>query len=294
MFDRKNNVVEVITERDSDRKTVQDMARNIAVRDQVLNIDRKQKLNLSLVELDGHVDRKPPTGRVVDILDILDDMIIVRDTQAETQTFAKLKPRTVIRANQAQDDCWEEGSRKMKQEEAGGEEEEEGGGGRGKEERTFAKLEPRAINSQKKSTKFVASNIENIRGDLSVNSEPNNATKNYSCNMSLQGESPLRGGGGRILKSQKRGTPSKLSLKNKIKLFETRASVGSRNGLVGLLLQSVGINPDNPTAGGGGGGTGQNSEICVNQPEGGTRTRPRARDFLGVKDWARIGGEMRA
>ena len=152
--------------------------------------------------MDGHVDRKPPTRRVVDILD---DMIIVRDTQAETQTFAKLKPRTVIRANQAQDDCWEEGSRKMKQEEAGAEEEEEGGGGRRKEERTFAKLEPRAIKSQKKSTKFVASKIENIRGDLCVNSEPNNATKNYSCNMSLQGESPLRGGGGRILKSQKKG-----------------------------------------------------------------------------------------
>lgn len=124
LFDRKNNVVEVITERDSDRKTVQDMTRNITVRDQVLNIDRKQKLNLSLVELDRHVDRKPPTGSVVDNLD-LDDMIIVRDTQAETQTFAKLKPRTVIRANQAQDDCWEEGSRKMKQEEAGREEEEE-------------------------------------------------------------------------------------------------------------------------------------------------------------------------
>jgi hypothetical protein len=98
----------------------------------------------------------------------------------------------------------------MTQDAAGGEEEEDGGGGRGKEERTFAKLEPRAINSQKKSTKFVASNIENIRGDLSVNSEPNNATKNYSCNMSLQGESPLRGGGGRILKSQKRGTKSRF------------------------------------------------------------------------------------
>ena len=146
LFDRKNNVVEVITERDSDRKTVQDMTRNITVRDQVLNIDRKQKLNLSLVELDRHVDRKPDTGSVVDNLD-LDDMIIVRDTQAETQTFAKLKPRTVIRANQAQDDCWEEGSRKMKQEEAGGEEEEEGGGGRGKDKEYLpnSSLEPSKV-----------------------------------------------------------------------------------------------------------------------------------------------------
>ena len=74
----------------------------------------------------------------------------------------------------------------------------------------------------------------------------------------------------------KRGTPSKLTLRKKIEMFETRASQGLTRGFVELLSQSrLGLNPDNLTAGGGGGGTILNSDICVDQPEGGTQTRPR-------------------
>ena len=68
----------------------------------------------------------------------------------------------------------------------------------------------------------------------------------------------------------KRGTPSKLNFRKKIQIFESRASQGLTRGYFELLSQSrLGLNPTNLTAGGGGGGTVLNSEICLDQPEGG-------------------------
>ena len=79
----------------------------------------------------------------------------------------------------------------------------------------------------------------------------------------------------------KRGTPSKLSLRNKIKLFESRASLGTENGLVRLVQRPV--NPQiKLSAGGGGGGAELNTDICANQSEGETETRPRDGDTVGM------------
>ena len=55
--------------------------------------------------------------------------------------------------------------------------------------------------------------------------------------------------------------------------------MGDENGLVGLLQQRVGLNPQiKMTAGGGGGGTVLNTKICANQSERATETRPREMD----------------
>ena len=108
----------------------------------------------------------------------------------------------------------------------------------------------------------------------------------------------MRGGGGRIQKPV-RGTPSKLNIKNKIKLFEGVASEAVSKGLAGLGQWSGKLfNPDyNLTAGGGGGGTQLDSEICASQPERGTRTRPRDAAILaglGGTSQPGIGAEMPA
>ena len=105
--------------------------------------------------------------------------------------------------------------------------------------------------------------------------EPIFAAKPDLYKMPGQGGSPIRGGGGRVMKP-KRGTPSKLNFRKKIQIFENRASQGLTRGYFELLSQSgLGLNPTNLTAGGVGGGEVLNSEICVDQPEGGTQTRPR-------------------
>ena len=105
--------------------------------------------------------------------------------------------------------------------------------------------------------------------------------ENYSCKKSELEGSPLRGGGGKIMKAHsKRGTPSKLSLRNKIKLFEDRASLGTETGLVRLVQWP--LNPQIKISDGeGGGGAELTTKICVNQSEGVTETRPRDGDTVG-------------
>ena len=74
--------------------------------------------------------------------------------------------------------------------------------------------------------------------------------------------SSVRGG---VVKPSKRGTPSKLSFKNKLDIFETRASPGLTTGLIELLQQDeIGLNLQiNLAAVGGGGGAEMKSKICA-------------------------------
>ena len=115
--------------------------------------------------------------------------------------------------------------------------------------------------------------------------EPNSAAKIKLHKILDPIGSSVRGGG-RVVKPSKRGTPSKLSFKNKLDIFETRASPGLTTGLIELLQQDeIGLNLQiNLAAVGGGGGAEMNSKICADQSEGGTQTGPRHRG--GMADWA--------
>ena len=84
-------------------------------------------------------------------------------------------------------------------------------------------------------------------------------------------------------------TPSKLSFKKKLEIFETQASHFLTSGFVELLQQDTnGLNPQiNFSAVGGGGGTELGSRICADQSDGGTQTGPRQGG--GSDGWAGLG-----
>ena len=145
-------------------------------------------------------------------------------------------------------------------------------GGKEEEENVFATLKPK-VKPQQKIENLNTKELRNITMKRCTITEPRFTAKPDLYKMHGQGGSPIRGG--RVMKP-KSGTPSKLNFKKKIQLFENQASQGLTSGYIELLVQSrLGHNPANLTAGGGGGGTVLNSDICVDQPEGGTQTRPR-------------------
>ena len=270
----KTETTEVITGRYLDRKMC-----GVDVFDIFERNDRKPNLDSSedmksisdvvIFNSAGQIDRKPPAES--------DCLINVRDSEHNTGRIAKLKPKLIVNTQAANILNNSKTGSKKKEDFCEGE-------GRRKEEgrqEVFAKPTPRVNHSLKILNRFTTPSLETTKNDSSVNLKPKLAMENYSCKKSVLEGSPLRGGGGKIMKAHsKRGTPSKLSLRNKIKLFEDRASLGTETGLVRLVQWP--LNPQiKISEGEGGGGAELTTKICVNQSEGVTETRPRDGDTVG-------------